>query len=113
MPISTPLDPRIQRALDLIHRDFSRSLAVSDIARHVQLSESHFHHLFRRTIGVSPGKYLDSLKIRAAEQLLEKTSLPVKDIVKLVGVNDRSHFYRKFKRVNGLPPISFRKRKSE
>ena len=106
------LDARIQRALDLIHNGPNRQFAVSELARQVGLSESHFHHLFRREIGVSPAKYVDNLRLRDAEQLVKTTALSVKDIFSIVGVTDRSHFIRKFRRAYGLSPSRYRTRKA-
>jgi len=107
-----PLDARIQRALDLIHQGLHRQLAVSELARQVGLSDSHFHHLFRREIGVSPAKYLDELMLREAEHLIKTTTLPVKTIFTIVGATDRSHFVRKFRQVYGLSPSQYRLRKA-
>ena len=107
-----PLDARIQRALDMIHHRVHRQLAVSELARQVGLSDSHFHHLFRREIGVSPAKYLDNLMLREAEHLIKNTALSVKDIFSIVGVNDRSHFIRKFRQAYGLAPSRYRVRKA-
>jgi len=106
------LDARIQRALDLIHNGPNRQFAVSELARLVGLSESHFHHLFRREIGVSPAKYVDTLMLRDAEHLIETTALSIKDIFGIVGVTDRSHFIRKFRQVYGLSPSRYRIRKA-
>jgi AraC family transcriptional regulator len=106
-----PLDARIQHALDLIHNGPNRQFAVSELARQVGLSDSHFHHLFRREIGVSPAKYLDNLMLREAEHLIKTTALSVKDIFNIVGATDRSHFIRKFRQVYGLSPSRYRIRK--
>jgi AraC-like DNA-binding protein len=108
MLTSKSLDARIQRALDLIHHGFSRQYTVSELARYVGLSESYFHHLFRREVKVTPARYLDDLKLREAEHLIRTTALSVKDICVFVGVDDRSHFIRKFKRLYGLPPALYR-----
>jgi AraC family transcriptional regulator len=106
------LDARIQRALDLIHQRLHRQLAVSELARQVGLSDSHFHHLFRHELGVSPAKYLDNLMLREAEHLIKTTALSIKDIFAIVGVTDRSHFVRKFRQAYGLSPSRYRTRKA-
>jgi AraC family transcriptional regulator len=106
------LDARIQRALDTIHQGQHRQFAVSELAREVGLSESHFHHLFRREIGVSPAKYLDELMLREAEHLIKTTTLSVQDIFRIVGASDHSHFLRKFRRAYGLSPSRYRTRKA-
>ena len=103
-----PSDARIQRALDLIRQAFDRDFAVSELAWHVGLSNSHFHRVFRAEMGMSPAKYLHDLKLCEAERLIRTTVLPVKDILSVVGLTDRSHFLRTFKQVYGLSPSLYR-----
>lgn len=106
------LDARIQRALDVIHGGPNRRYAISDLASTVGLSDSHFHHLFRRETGVSPARYLHDLMLREAAYLIKTTSLPVKDVFHIVGVTDPSHFIRSFRKAYGFSPSSYRRRQA-
>jgi transcriptional regulator GlxA family with amidase domain len=79
------MDTRIQNAIDLMHQlthqDWKRRLTVNDIASSTNLSTSHFCHLFQREIGIGPAKYLALLRMRKIEELLNTTTLSVKDIL--------------------------------
>jgi len=102
------LDARIERALDLMHHGSNRQLAVCELAENVGLSDSHFHHLFRRETGVSPAKYLRNLKLRDAAHLIKTTPLSIKEVFSMVGVCDPSHFIRRFREAYGVSPSSYR-----
>ena len=52
---------------------------------------------------------LQEERIRAAEKLLRETSLGVEEIVRAVGYENQSNFYRVFKKMYGMTPHKFRK----
>ncbi|MFN7997701.1 MAG: AraC family transcriptional regulator [Bryobacteraceae bacterium] len=102
------LDARVQRVLDLIHRELNRDFSVPELARTTGLSDSYFYHLFRREMKISPGKYMETCRLREAERLIRTTGCSIKDICALVGIKDRSHFIRNFKRAYSQSPSRYR-----
>ena len=81
---------------------------VRDLAALVDLSPSRFSHLFRQATGVSPVRYLQALRMERAGQLLARTSLPVTEVMRLVGCPDPSHFARNFRKHFGEGPSEYR-----
>lgn len=99
-------DPRIQRALKLFQNRYN--LPVRAVAASVNLSGSHFRHLFKKELGVPPSRYLKSVRLARAKLLIESSFLRVKEVVALVGMNDVSHFVRSYKRVYNRTPSETR-----
>ncbi len=91
---------RLQPAQD---RDFQR------IARNAGLSYSHFRKLFRDRVGVSPLAYQIRMRMRWAGRQLRSGSSRVKEIAIACGYEDRSYFYRLFKKHFGLGPREYRR----
>jgi len=52
-------------------------LSVDALARRTCLSPRHFARLFRREVGVTPGRYVEALRLEVARRRLEETQLPV------------------------------------
>ena len=104
------MDWRVRTAIDAMHRDLGQPLAVSELARRVNLSRSRFTHLFRAERGCSPARYLREARLERARQLLEDSSLSIKEIMVRVGFNDPSHFTRDFSKRYGVSPRTFRAR---
>ncbi len=102
------MDIRVQDVLILMRRDLRARLTLNDMARAVNLTSFHFCHLFKAETGRSPARYLKALRLERARQLLEATSLSVKEIRALVGLNDESHFTRDFRALYGLTPQQHR-----
>jgi len=99
---------KIEIALTLIRDDLSQELSPEELARAVNLSPSRFRHLFKDATGLSLKQYFKLLRMRKAKELLETTLLSVKQIMSIIGVQDRSHFIRDFKRAYGFTPTQYR-----
>ena len=57
---------------------------------------------------MTPFEYLNYVRIREAERLLEITSLNIEEIASECGFDNYSHFFRMFKRINKLSPNKWR-----
>ena len=101
-------DRRILQAIDVMEQRLSDRLTVAALSAMVNLSPSRFAHVFRRTTGVSPVRYLHDMRMRRAQQLLKETSLPVREVMRQVGWSDPSHFSKAFRRRFGVGPRGYR-----
>jgi transcriptional regulator GlxA family with amidase domain len=104
-----PTDDRIARAVAAMHAQLARPWRVDELAAIAQLSVSRFAHLFRRSLAVPPGRYLQNLRIDRARQLLEEAAAAVADVQRSVGYADPSHFARDFRRHVGVSPREYRR----
>jgi len=106
--VDSTIDARIARVLEAMERQMAEPFTVCDLAAIAGLSPSRFAHLFRRTVGMSPLRHLHTLRMRRAQQLLETSSLPIRDVMQQVGWRDPSHFSKNFKRRFGVAPRRYR-----
>jgi len=103
-----PVDRRLRRALEFMHDNYGRELALEEIAAAAYLSEYHFARLFKQITGATPHVYLANLRIEKARRLLVDTTLPIIEIAAMVGYQSQSHFSKIFKSVTGLTPRAYR-----
>jgi transcriptional regulator GlxA family with amidase domain len=103
------MDPRVERAMQMMRDRMDESLTIPGLAAGVNLSSSRLCHLFVREAGVSPVRYLRTLRMERAARLLEESGLSVKEIMAHVGCTDPSHFSRDFRRVHGVSPREYRR----
>jgi transcriptional regulator GlxA family with amidase domain len=104
------MDRRIEVALKVMHEEIHRNIPVCELAQQVRLSTGHFIRLFKAETSLSPKQYLRSLRMKQAETLIHASFLSVKEIAACLGVGDRSHFSRDFKKFHGHTPASSRYR---
>lgn len=102
------MDTRVQVIMNLMKEELHRDLSLCELAQSVNLSLSYLHHLFKAETGTTPWLYLHSLRIEAARGLLVTTMLSVKQIMVRVGMKDKSHFCREFKKTYGKSPTQYR-----
>jgi transcriptional regulator GlxA family with amidase domain len=104
------MDPRVQTVVALMESSYQREWSLESLAETINLSPSYLCHLFKAETGVAPLHYLKTLRMTKAKELMESTFLNVKQIMHSVGVKDKCHFARDFKRMYGVPPTRFRAR---
>lgn len=97
-------DPRIGRALTLVHADPAREWTVASLAREVAMSRSAFAARFTELVGAPALRYLTELRMRLAQSRLEADGSTVAAVAAELGYNSEAAFSRAFKRITGLPP---------
>lgn len=98
----------VQRAVAVIRDKYGEPLTLDELARMVLVSKFHFLRSFRRTTGVTPGRFLSAVRLAEAKRLLRDTSLKVSDISAQVGYSSIGSFTRRFTESVGLPPTQYR-----
>jgi len=98
------------RARDAIDREFTRPLAVADLASIACTSPRSFIRSFKATFGETPHRYLQRRRIQRAMYLLRSTDRSVTDICMEVGFSSLGTFSRTFAEIVGETPTAFRAR---
>ncbi len=101
---------KISRIAESIQQRPSRRFAVSELARQVKMSESHFTSLFRHTIGLPPYAYLAHCRLETAKRQLAETKTPIAEIAKSLGYSSPQHFAMQFRKTYGLSAREWRRR---
>jgi transcriptional regulator GlxA family with amidase domain len=102
------VDPRVCQAQAIMRQDIHRKLDVSELAVCVGLSASWLSHLFKTRIGLTPARYLKSLRVEKAREILETSALSVKEVTALVGLVHVSRFIQDFKNRYQVTPARYR-----
>ncbi|MCQ2412384.1 MAG: helix-turn-helix domain-containing protein [Sphaerochaetaceae bacterium] len=102
------LNPQIIKAIHYMQNNLANPISEFDVAKHVQLSVSHFSRLFNSTCNMSFSKYLNKLRTERAKELLIATDISILEICELTGYEDQSYFTRIFKKYQGMAPNAFR-----
>ena len=98
-----------RRALSYIETNLGSKFGVSEISAVAGLSKSHFCRAFKLTLGAPPMTYVSTRRIMRAEALITSTSERLSEIALECGFADQSHLNRKFCRIVGMSPGSWRR----
>lgn len=95
---------QIARAIEWLKGNFARPLRIDDLAAHVNMSTSTFHHHFRAVTAKSPLQYQKWLRLNEARRLLLAGNQDATTAAFEVGYESPSQFSREYSRLFGAPP---------
>lgn len=100
----------IYNITEYIDRHSNESLKVSALAKQCNMSYSYFAKSFHRLYGQSCKKYIETLRLSKAEDMLLFTSFDLNYISQETGFSDCSHLIHSFKEKHGITPHQYRLR---
>ena len=101
----------IEQAVAYIKENFSSDITLSSLAGKFSVSPEHFSRLFKKETGLGFSKYLNSLRLQYAEQLLRSSKgHSITQIAEICGFEDSNYFSKKFKEVYGNSPKKMQKK---
>jgi len=88
-------------------------LSVTALSERIHMSPRHFARIFATQTGVTPGRYVESLRLERARVLLESTSQTIEDIADRCGFGTVETLRRSFARRLVVSPSDYRERFKE
>lgn len=85
-------------------------LSVESLAGRARLSPRHFARAFRAETGVTPGRYVERVRIEHARRLLEDSADGVEEISRACGYGTPEAMRRAFAKALGTAPAEYRRR---
>lgn len=98
----------IKVVCDYLEEHYMSNITLNDLSTLVRLSKYHLLRTFTRQKGISPYRYLETVRVNHAKELLEQGNKPI-DVAFQTGFSDQSHFNHFFKRLIGLTPKLYKK----
>jgi transcriptional regulator GlxA family with amidase domain len=85
-------------------------LSVERLARRVVMSPRNFARVFTREVGMTPARFVASVRAETARRLLEETSEPLEAVCAMSGLGTTESMRRAFLRTVGISPGQYRER---
>jgi AraC family transcriptional regulator len=102
-------DHRIRRVIEAMRYQVSDPLDVANLSRMAGLSRPHFFHQFKRVTGLTPGLFLNTLRMEHAAVMLVDTAKTLIDVAQELGFEEHSNFSRFFRQHQGVAPSEYRR----
>ena len=88
----------------------AENLSVEALAGQAHMSARHFARAFAAETGITPGRYVERVRVEAARRELEDTSQPIAAVAAACGFGTAETMRRAFLRALGVAPAEYRRR---
>ena len=99
---------QIQALCDYMDAHFAENISLDDLLAKTSFGKSYLLRSFTKQLGVSPYRYLQTVRINRAKQFLEQGMPPI-SAAGAAGFADQSHFTNFFKEFIGLTPKQYQR----
>ena len=103
----------IEYTLDYVTRMASSKVTVSQIAERLNMSKQKLRRMFLTYTGLTPKQYMEEKRMKTALDLLEASTMTIKEIAVHCGFYDQFHFNRRFKEKFGYSPKTVRNKPTD
>jgi AraC family transcriptional regulator len=99
-----------RRVSECIDARLDGNITIAELAAECGLSRSYFTQAFRKSMGITPHRWLMQRRVEKAKSLLREADKPAAEIALACGFASQSHLTRVFRAVEGCPPADWRRR---
>ncbi|PZR16871.1 MAG: hybrid sensor histidine kinase/response regulator [Flavobacterium psychrophilum] len=98
----------IKTLIDIIKQNITNeNLNSALLEKLMGISNSQLYRKVKDSYGLSPGDLIRTIRLKYAAELLRKNVLTVSEVCYQAGFNNRSYFYREFKKVYNTTPKNY------
>ncbi|MGW8455905.1 GlxA family transcriptional regulator [Streptomyces niveus] len=106
----TARHPVVRRVMDAVGADPAAPHSLESLAVAVGVSARHLSRLFRAETGTTTGQYVESVRLEAAQVLLESGDDSVDTVARASGFGSSETMRRVFQHALGIAPTAYRAR---
>lgn len=103
----------INRVVDYINKHLFESPDIKELAEIANISEYHFHRIFKIIIGENVGEFINRLRLEYIAQCLQTTTLNLSELAIKTGYGTKYALSKAFKKHFGVSPSIYRNQKNE
>ncbi|WP_054636585.1 response regulator [Thalassobacillus sp. C254] len=99
----------IEKINSYIKSNIDEKLTLEQLARVVHLHPQYISRLFKQEMGMTFTDFITKKRIEKSKELLVKSKKNITEISELCGFSDPNYFSRVFRKMEGEPPMQYRK----
>lgn len=104
-----PKDPKLFEIAHFLNNRLETSYTIEEVAQHFGISTRTLSRKFKENLGMNYVRFLRSLRITKAFQLISEQQHSIYEIALMVGYSSLSAFSNIFFRVSGIRPTDYQK----
>lgn len=101
-------DDKLANLASWVEANLTKALDVETLAARAAMSPRSFHRHMQAELGVSPAKFVESIRLDAARRWLDEGNLDLATVAARAGFSGPDHLIRAFNRRFGVTPAAYR-----
>lgn len=102
---------KIKKTVDFIHDNLDKKITLPELAALTGWNMYYFARIFKKYMNESPYQYLLKARIEKAKSLIITSTVNLSQIALELGFENHSHFSQTFRKMVGVSPDAYRKKK--
>lgn len=99
----------VELVKNYVNNHLKEEISVALMAEMVNMSPSHFSHIFKEDTGKAFGEYVIQKRMDRAAKLLMETDMKINEIAEAVGIDNPNYFSTRFKKSFSVSPSDYKK----
>lgn len=92
-----------------VRSNLDQKMNIQILAEKMGITSRHLTRIFSKELGVTPAKWLESIRLEQAKKLLREDKLAIKQVVQECGLNSEQVLRQLFLRHLGMSPTEYKK----
>jgi AraC-like DNA-binding protein len=110
-PAEEPRSTAVQARNFMLKNFADPEISISTLAEMLHIHRITLNRLFISSYGISPGKYLNNIRLQEGIRLLTESYITVKEVAELCGFTSPGYFTKVLHKQTGHTPLEFRRKK--
>ncbi|MCX7711721.1 MAG: response regulator [Clostridia bacterium] len=96
-----------KKAIAFIQKNYAKNISLNETAEFIGVNSSYLSRVFKEDCGKGFVEYLNMVRVEHAKRLIEKGRIKLKDVVREVGFNSYTYFFKVFKDSLNMTPLEY------
>lgn len=93
---------------EFFNQHYNQTTCLGELAEYLNFSTRHVERIMQKLFGMSFNEMLNKKRLVTAKLLLKITDMPIEEIARQLGYQEKHYFYRKFSAAFHMPPGKYR-----
>ncbi len=107
------LPPVVEAAIGILRHEYAFLDGIAELAERLEVSQEYLTRCFCKYTGITPGKYLNRVRIENAKLLLRQGNHSVQFVSDACGFSNANYFARVFRGIVGMNPREYARASGE
>lgn len=99
-----------KKMIKYIRENYNKDISLCQTAEYIGGNSTYLSRIFKEDCGIGFAEYLNQIRVGQAKCLIEQTDTRLKEIVKQVGFNNYTYFFKVFKGIEGVTPVEYKEK---